>query len=251
MMIEQALPALPFVLLAALVRGYSGFGFAAIAIVGMNLAFDPSLSVPVILALDLACSIGIWKQAKAQADKVTFGQLTIGSLLGIPLGVAVLFVLPTMLLKLGTSLLVLLFVLLLAFRLPTPNFNSPLSRYGIGLGSGTCTAAASVGGPLIIYYMLSSRLSIPQQRATMILYFIVSELLALMAIVASSVLSDTFDAASFYLFLVLVVPVFLSVHLGQYLFNKWPPSSFKYVALPVMALVGTVGLWVSASELLA
>ncbi len=249
-MIEQVLHALPFVLLAALVRGYSGFGFAAIAIVGMNLAFDPGLSVPVILALDLACSIGIWKQAKIHADTVTFRQLTAGSLLGIPLGVAVLLVLPTMLLKLGTSLLVLLFVLLLACRLPMPNFNSTLGRYGIGVGSGTCTAAASVGGPLIICYMLSSGLSIQQQRATMILYFIVSELLALIAILISSLVGGAFDTASFYLFLILVVPVFLGVHLGQYLFNKRPPSSFKYVALPVMALVATVGLWMSASELL-
>lgn len=64
---EQIWYVLPIVIFAAVVRGYSGFGFAVIAVVGLNLFFKPQQSVAIVLSLDLICSLNLWRQAVKQA----------------------------------------------------------------------------------------------------------------------------------------------------------------------------------------
>jgi len=53
---------------AAVVRGYSRFGFAVITVVGLILFFEPQQSVAITLSLDLICSINLYNQAIKQAD---------------------------------------------------------------------------------------------------------------------------------------------------------------------------------------
>ncbi|MDO6763397.1 sulfite exporter TauE/SafE family protein [Agarivorans sp. 1_MG-2023] len=229
---------IPVVMLAALVRGFSGFGFAAIAVIGMNLIFSPQQSVPVILSLDLLCSINLWRQARQQANYTILKKLIIGSFLGIPLGLALLILLPAETLKLAICLFILLFSLFLACNIRLPYMNKALAPGLFGFLSGAGTASASVGGPMVVCYMLSSPLNPQQQRATMILFFIVSELLAVTGLLATGV----FSWQSLSHIAILLIPTMVAVRLGQALFNRWPPRSFKHIALPVMVCVSLVGI---------
>ena len=77
---------IPVVVFAGVVRGYSGFGFAVISVIGLNFFLEPKQSVAVVLSLDLICSINLLKKAINQANFETLKKLTIGSLLGIPIG---------------------------------------------------------------------------------------------------------------------------------------------------------------------
>lgn len=97
---------------------------------------------------------------------------------------------------------------------------------------------------MVVVYMLSSPLSAQAQRATMILFFIVSELLSVIGLMATGVFS--WQALSHIA--ILLLPTMLAVRLGQALFNRWPPSSFKYVALPVMIMVALLGINASLSR---
>jgi uncharacterized membrane protein YfcA len=236
----------PIVIAAGLLRGYSGFGFAAVAIVGFNFFVPPQQGVPVILGLDVLCSVGLWQQARRQADIPTFKTLALGALIGIPVGLALLIFIPETLLKLLICIAILLFTLALMFDLRVNNTDTFKSKLSFGLASGAGTAGASVGGPMILSYMLSSSLSSVTQRATMILFFMVSESLAFMAILISGLI----DLEIVRLLFILLLPTMLSVRAGQWLFNRKPPKSLKHFALPIMGLAALLGISASIGALM-
>ncbi|MDO6566665.1 sulfite exporter TauE/SafE family protein [Alteromonas sp. 1_MG-2023] len=224
--------------IAGVVRGYAGFGFAAIAIIGFNLVLAPQQSIPIVLGLDVICSLSLLSQALRQADFHTFKILIVGALLGIPIGLGLLVLIPGEVMKLLICTIILAFSILLFANVTVKNTNNNIVKSAFGVSSGIGTAAASVGGPMIVCYMLSSRLSPSQQRATMILFFVVSETLALGAIASSGLL----ELSMLKTLLVVLLPTLIAVRIGQWFFNKKPPKSLKHFALPIMLLVALLGL---------
>jgi len=236
--VEQIWFVIPIVMFAAVVRGFSGFGFAVIAVVGLNFFFEPQQSVAIVLSLDLICSIKLFKQARKQADLATLKRLIIGSLLGIPIGYSFLVMVPAEVLKLMICLAILGLALLLFSDFRPFNAQRKSTKIGFGLASGAGTASASIGGPMIVYYMLSSNLSTSSQRATMILFFIASEMLTVVSLIAGGLVDATLPKA----FAILIIPTLLCVHYGQHLFNRRPPQSLKSFALPIMVAVAVLGI---------
>ncbi|TXR52046.1 sulfite exporter TauE/SafE family protein [Reinekea thalattae] len=231
--------------IAGLVRGYAGFGFAAIAVVGLNFTLAPQLSIPVVLALDVLCSAGLWRQARQQADIATFKLLTTGAVLGIPFGLLLLLLIDAQLLKLIICIIILVLAIALLFDAKPRNADKLRVKLGFGMASGMGTAGASVGGPMIVCYMLASPLTASAQRATMILFFIVSEGVSISVQLASGLASYEF----FIYTISLLLPTLLAVRAGQWLFNKNPPKSLKHFALPIMALAAILGISASVQAI--
>jgi len=244
--VEQIWYVLPVVMFAAVVRGYSGFGFAVIAVVGLNFFFEPQQSVAIVLSLDLICSLNLWRQAVKQANFPSLKKLVIGSILGIPIGYSFLLLIPAETLKLLICIGILTLAALLFSSYRPFNAEKNITKLGFGLASGAGTASASIGGPMIVYYMLSSNLTTSSQRATMILFFISSEALAVITLISGGLVDDTLPKA----LLILTLPTLLAVYYGQYLFNKKPPKSLKSFALPIMVVVALLGIANSAHTLL-
>ena len=75
------------VFLAAMVRGYSGFGFSLLTVTALSLVLPPAEIVPSIFMLEVAASIhllpGIWKDIHWRS----IGPLLVGCLVGTPFGV--------------------------------------------------------------------------------------------------------------------------------------------------------------------
>lgn len=235
----------PVVALAALIRGYTGFGFAAIAVVGLNLFLTPQQTIPVILGLDLLCSIPLWRQAVGQADIPTFKMLTLGSAFGIPIGMGLLFLVPSEILKLAICISILVICLLLAMDVRFRGAEKTTTKIGFGMLAGAGTSSSSVGGPMVVSYMLSSPLTAVAQRATMILFFVVSELIAIAALFSGGLI----DIEVIKLIAVLLIPTLIAVRSGQWLFNLRPPASLKHLALPIMAIVAILGISASVTAL--
>ncbi|MGO3345847.1 MAG: sulfite exporter TauE/SafE family protein [Marinomonas sp.] len=234
---ENLVYIVPIVFFAGIIRGYAGFGFAVIAVIGLNLFLDPVKSVPIVLALDFLCSITLVKEALKHAHIDTFRTLVIGALIGIPIGLLLLYLLPALWLKLFICTVVLLLVLLLIKKAKPSQSDSFAKKLGTGIASGVGTSSASIGGPMILYYILSSPLDVRAQRATMILFFIASESAALIALgLSNSSSSDVFIYIAW-----LLIPTMIGVKIGQLFFNKKPPTSFKAISLPLMVIVAIVG----------
>ncbi|WP_432698401.1 sulfite exporter TauE/SafE family protein [Marinobacterium sp. YM272] len=237
--------ALLLVSLAALVRGYTGFGFAAIAITGLNLVWPPQLSVPVILLLDLIGTLGLLGAAWPAADKGLIGRFSLGALIGIPLGLTLLIQVPETHLKLGISIGVLLMSLLLMRRPQVSSREHHWLTRTIGGVSGAFTAAASVGGLPVVCYLLTVPLSTAVQRASMVIFLAATDLVALLLLYISGV----FDTSLIAPVLVLLIPTILGVQVGQWAFHRRRPQSFHPVALPILTLLSVSGLGMGVYKL--
>ena len=79
---------------AAIVRGYSGFGFSLLVIVSISLLLPPAQIVPSIFMMEVAASLhllpGVWRDVHWRA----LGWLVLGCLLATPLGVYALATVP-------------------------------------------------------------------------------------------------------------------------------------------------------------
>src|SRR5262245_34149254 len=82
------------VFLAAIVRGYSGFGFSLLSITAISLVLPPAQIVPSIFMLEVAASLhllpGIWRDIHWRAISLLF----VGCIIATPIGVWLLSSIP-------------------------------------------------------------------------------------------------------------------------------------------------------------
>src|SRR5215831_14487349 len=76
--------------LAALARGFSGFGSALIFVPLASTAIGPQAAAPLLLLIDGVTAVGLVPNAWRHADKRDVGTMSIGALAGIPLGAWIL-----------------------------------------------------------------------------------------------------------------------------------------------------------------
>src|SRR5262245_25327458 len=104
---------------AAIVRGYSGFGFSLLAITALSLAMEPKEIVPAIFMMEIAASLhllpGIWREIHWRSIAL----LLVGCVIATPFGVWILASAPAAPLKIGLAVAVTIatFMLWRGFRL--------------------------------------------------------------------------------------------------------------------------------------
>ena len=96
-----------FIFLAAIVRGYSGFGFSLLSITALSLLFPPAQVIPAIFLLEVAASLHLLPSIWRQVHWRSLGLLMAGALAGTPLGVHALAHLPQAPMTLALALFVL------------------------------------------------------------------------------------------------------------------------------------------------
>lgn len=171
--------ALAVVLVAAVVRGFSGFGFSAITLAGLTAFVSPADVVPAIFVLEVVSSLGLLQPAWRDVDAPWLRWLVAGNALAIPAGVAALAWLPERPLRLAVLLLVLAATLgLRTGRLPPWPATTAL-RFATGLASGLANGLAAVGGLVVALMLGTGALPPARWRATMIALFLFTDLYAL------------------------------------------------------------------------
>jgi len=233
------------VFLASIVRGYTGFGFAAIAISGLNLIWPAQVSVPVTLFIDVISAIRLLPSARRDADISMVKNLSLGAVMGIPVGLSMLLFIPDQPLKLMISALILFMAIGLYF---SPNFNITVrtshTRF-VGAVSGGFTAAASVGGLPLICYLMSTAQSALVQRATIVVFLACTDLVS----IGLLLLSDVVDLSIWQPVLLLLIPAVAGVQCGHWLFTRRPPQTYRTIALPILTLLSLVTLLYSSQQL--
>jgi hypothetical protein len=101
------------VLIAGFIRGYSGFGFAMVAVTSMSLVIPPARVVPLVLILEVMASISLVPQVWKDIDWYSLRWLLAGSLFATPFGAYLLANIPPEPMRMSISLLVLVAAILL------------------------------------------------------------------------------------------------------------------------------------------
>ena len=153
---------------AAVVRGYSGFGFSLLAITSLSLLLPPLETVPSIFMMEIAASLhllpGVWQDIKWRS----LSWLAVGCLIGTPAGVYALAHVPAAPMTLALAVFVLVSAVLLAKGYALKSNPGAAATLATGAASGLFNGGFGMGGPPLILFFFSSPAGAAAGRASII-----------------------------------------------------------------------------------
>lgn len=169
------------VFIAAVLRGLTGFGFALAAVPAMSLIIAPSRAVT--LAILLQCMVGLRDTVRMRAlvNRRALLLMTIGSVVGTPLGLLALTHLSPDAMRIVLAALV--GVGLAALLLKVQLGEGRGTAIGAGMVAGLFSGLAAMPGPPAIAYFLGTRTPAVNTRASLMVFFFLTSLVALPGLV--------------------------------------------------------------------
>lgn len=221
---------------AAIVRGYSGFGFSLLAITSLSLVLPPAQIVPSIFMMEIAASVhllpGVWRDIHWRA----LLWLTIGCLVGTPFGVYALAHVPPGPMTLALAVFVMSASILLSRGYALKSMPGPGATLATGTASGLFNGGFGIGGPPVILFFFSSPAGAAAGRASMIAFFLFTDLTGM----AWQAWNHLLDMASLWRALVFLPALIVGVWVGNRGFNKADPVSFRRWVLRLLMLLSVL-----------
>lgn len=225
-------------LVAAVVRGYSGFGFSAIVIAGASLFVAPAAIVPALYILEIIASIHMLPSVRHQIDFPNFWPLLVGCVVGLPAGQFLLIHLPADTIRVCLSLGILLSAALLwrgyDFGQQMTRPLACLAGFLLGFGSGM----ASMGGLLAMVIFLGVNYPAAQTRAMFVAIFFAMYVYG----VGVSALNGLITLTTVWIVLVMLLPLFAGILLGQKQYRSATQESFRKLALVLLTVLASIGI---------
>jgi uncharacterized protein len=221
---------------AAVVRGYSGFGFSLLGISALSLLLPPAEIVPPIFILEVAASLhllpGVWHDIHWRA----IFWLTVGCVVGTPFGVYALAHVPAAPMTLALASFVLISTILLARGHALKSLPGPGATLATGAASGLFNGGFGMGGPPVILFFLGSPAGVAAGRASMIAFFLMTDIVGL----AWQGWSGLLSTSALWRALVLLPALAAGVWLGNRGFIHADPAHFRRWVLRLLMLLAVV-----------
>ena len=226
------------ILIAGLVRGFTGFGTALI-FVPVAAQVLPMAEVILILATTGLFSIAaLVPRAWPQADKPEVAALALSAAVTVPLGLWILAQLdPVTLRWIATAIIAATLAAVITGwrwhrRLGWPG------RIAIGGAAGTIGGMTGLTGPMVIIFYLANARSAQAVRANTILFLAALDLV----LVANLLASGTAQAQTLWVALILALPYLITTLIGQRLFDPRREKAYRWAAYGVVTLAVITGL---------
>ncbi len=233
-----ALVMLTGIALAALARGYTGFGSSALIVASWSLVADPVRAVALALIFEVAASI---VQAREVRHWVPWRKVFVvlaAAIAGTPAGIAILAFAPREMLKLGIAIFVLIASVILFAGFRIKKAPGTTENIAIGLFSGTVNGATSMGGlPVALFFTAS--IDSPQEiRAAMVAYLCLLDIFGIGMLAASGLVT----AVTVFDFLIAMPILFAGLWLGGKGFAIASPQMFRKVVLALLITLASAGI---------
>jgi len=176
---------------AALARGFSGFGSALIFVPLASTAIGPQAAAPLLLIIDGVAAAGLIPNAWRHADRRDVGTMSIGALAGIPLGAWVLIKSDPLWIRWAVALFGTLLLALLMSGWRYRGKPTIATTVMVGAAAGLLGGAAQIGGPPIVAYWLSRPMKAETVRANIVLYFAISTVITVAVYLAGCLLTPS------------------------------------------------------------
>jgi uncharacterized protein len=229
--------ALIAIFLAAIVRGYSGFGFSLLSVTALSLVYPTAKIVPVVFLLEIAASLhllpSIWKDIHWRS----LLPLTIGCLIATPLGVWALASLNADVMQLAMSAFVLVAVALMWMGYAMKSMPGTALSTTVGAAAGLANGAFGIGGPPVVLFYFSSPAGNIAGRASLIAFFLITDAIGLVNLAYYDLVTkDTLWLAAAFL-----PCLFAGVWLGARSFKSADQATFRKLVLLIMAALAIIG----------
>ena len=242
MNLEFGLPALTYagvaVLLAGIVRGYSGFGFSALVMLSVSLIVAPARLLPVVLLLEIAASLYMIPAILRSVDWRRLSLLLAGIAVSTPMGIHLLATLPEDVTRLIVSGLVLVAGVAIAAGLSVPDRGGRMLPVSTGLLAGGANGAAGVGGLVVVAMFLSTGAAVATTRATLVGLVFATDVLAF----GAATWQGLVERSTVVAFGLLALPLFAGIAIGSRLFLDTTPERFRRIVLGILMVLAFAGI---------
>lgn len=227
-------------MIAGIIRGFSGFGSALVVVPVMAAAFGPRLAVPAAIIVHLITSIQLVPEAVRDCEWGRVVPLSVAGSLAIPVGAWVLATQDPTVLRKAISVLVVMFAILLLRGWRYTGKVNGWVMGGAGAVGGLVTGAATIGGPPVVAFLMAGPFTAAQNRAAIILYFIVVQLVA----VVMYWIGGLYEWAVVGVCLIVTPTLMLGTWIGQRLFRRASDRIFRRIALGFLMVIGVATFFV-------
>ena len=221
------------ILIAAVVRGYSGFGFSALTVTSLSLILPPAEVVPTAFLLEIAASMFMLPMVWRSIDWQNLNWLVVGILAGTPAGLLFLAEVPQDPVRFTISGFVLVACFLLWKNVRIRSEGGRKRLLVVGGFSGLVNGAAGIGGLPIVLFLLSGSIRAEVLRATIVAFLFCSDIYATLLSRSQNLLSNELLARS----VLFLFPLVVGVAIGHRGFVKSSPESFRKFAIGLLILL--------------
>lgn len=234
------------VLVSGFARGTAGFGGGVMRLPFLVLFLATKDAVVLNLFLGFVSQIILLPQVLRELRVAKIVPLLLGSVVGIPVGVYIITIVPSSVLKIIIGGLVICFAIALSLGLQV-RFRRQRLASGIfgGLG-GMISSSASIGGPPVALFMHSQHWEKREIYSCFTVYFAFQSGCSLAALYLGGIVHSEVVVAA------LSLTPFLAVGLliGRLIFSRMKGSTFRNVSIG-MAVIAAIAAILSATGLLA
>jgi uncharacterized membrane protein YfcA len=219
---------------AALLRAFTGFGFALVAVPAYALFFAPGEAVVLCSSLVVILGVQTFPVYRHAMDLRQRWPLFAAALPGTVFGALMLRWLDPQQFRLSLGVLTILASLLLARFRPSRTAASPQLAGMVGLASGFCNGAFAVPGPPVIVYVMATESDPARSRGLMIGFFSFSGLLALCSFFVLGFVSQR----TLLLALLAYPAMYAGDRLGYLAFLRYGARQYRPVAIALCLAIG-------------
>lgn len=222
---------------AGAVRGITGFGGAMVMAPPLALLLGPKLAVPVVLMLESFAAAPMLVQTRHHVQWNVIGAILLAACVTVPLGVLALVAVEPIIIRRVIAITVIVFAIALLCGWRYTRRPSLATSVGLGAVSGAMQGATSVGGPLVILYLLSGPDPVETTRANLTLYLAVCSLIGVVVLWHQGL----FDAHAAWTSVLLAPGYYVGLVLGLRLFPRFSDTRFRQFTL-VLLIVVAIGI---------
>ena len=231
--VEMVLMALG-VLCAAVMRAFTGFGFALTAVPLLSLFLVPTDAVVLVALLTLTTSLVTYRAWWGRFGLRDGLPMAGGSIVGTGVGVIFLTQLSLTQFQLWIGLTVIFLCLVLSRYRPKSHLGGPRIAAGTGILSGLMNGAFAIPGPPVIVYAMACIPEPANSRGFLMAFFMISSLISLTTFTVSGLVT----IVPFYLLMLSMPAMLVGDRLGTWLFLRIGGQAYRPVALAVSLAVG-------------
>lgn len=236
----QAAVTFALTLLAAAIQSFSGFGFGLVAVPFFVAILGAHDGVILGNILGTALSMAMAGRERQAMEWRSGGRLLAGSVVGLPLGLAILLAADARLIQVAIAILTIAFSLAVARGLRFTARN-PSTELAAGVVSGALRTSVSLPGPPIVLFLQGRGTSSAAFRATLAVYFATSGVVSILLFALSGQVDEVVLLAT-----AIGLPALgLGLVAGGRFHGRVDEGRFSYIVLAIL-VAGAVGAIISA-----
>ena len=236
--------------IAAMLQATNGFGFAVLAVPFFLLLAPPDEAIRIILVLSLAMSAIVVPGVRRSVEPRLLTRLTIGSLAGLPLGLAAFAYANPLVVHIAAGAIIVVFAAMLAENRWRGRHAviglRPAGDLAAGAVAGAATALVGMSGPPVLIYLMLAGTPARLTRATLLSFF----LLIYAATVAANAILFGMPASVWLTAASLVPFAWIGGLLGLRVGDRLNPAAAAALAIGVLGASGLYTLAAAASAAL-